>query len=67
MKDPEVTRLNDKELQEKLKEERALLTKLKIQHSVSSIENPKRIPAQKKLIAKILTESRQRAMKAVKQ
>lgn len=63
-KDPGIKPLNDKELAEKLKEERALITKLKIQHAVSTIENPARITAQRKLIAKILTEQKARSIKA---
>jgi len=64
MKDNGIKALNDKELAEKLKEERALLTKLKIQHAVSSIENPARITAQRKLLAQILTETKARSIKA---
>jgi large subunit ribosomal protein L29 len=56
--------LNDKELAERLKEEKALLTKLKIQHSVSNIENPARIKTQRRLIAQILTEQKERNIKA---
>ncbi len=63
-KDPGIKPLNDKELAEKLKEERALQTKLKIQHAVSTIENPARITAQRKLIAQILTEQKERSIKA---
>jgi large subunit ribosomal protein L29 len=63
MKDNGIKALNDKELAEKLKEERALLTKLKIQHAVSSIENPARITAQRKLLAQILTETKARSIK----
>jgi large subunit ribosomal protein L29 len=64
MKDNGIKALNDKELAEKLKEEKALLTKLKIQHAVSSIENPARITAQRKLLAQILTETKARSIKA---
>jgi len=63
-KDSGVKPLNDKELAERLKEEKDLLIKLKIQHAVSTIENPARITAQRKLIAKILTETRERSIKA---
>jgi len=61
MKDNGIKPLNDKELAERLKEERSLITKLKIQHAVSSIENPARITAQRKLIAQILTEQKARS------
>lgn len=60
MKDTEIHKLNDKELQERLKEEKALMTKLKIQHAVSTIENPARITAQRKLVARLLTETNSR-------
>ena len=63
-KDKGLQQLKDKELQEKLKDERALITKLKIQHAVSTIENPARITAQRKLIARILTETNARIKKA---
>ncbi len=64
MKESELKPLNDKELNERLKEERALNTKLKIQHAISSIENPARITAQRKMIARILTEQKERSIKA---
>lgn len=64
MKDTGIKPLNDKELAERLREEKALLTKLKIQHAVSTIENPARITAQRKLIAQILTETKERSIKA---
>ncbi|HTA26916.1 MAG TPA: 50S ribosomal protein L29 [Bacteroidia bacterium] len=63
-KDSGIKPLNDKELAERLKDERALYTKLKIQHAVSTIENPARITAQRKLIAQILTETKARSIKA---
>lgn len=63
-KNAEIHKLNDKELGERLKEERALITKLKIQHAVSTIENPARITAQRKLIAQLLTETNARSKKA---
>ena len=63
-KDNGIKALNDKELAEKLKEEKALITKLKIQHAVSSIENPARITTQRRLIAQILTEQKERTIKA---
>jgi len=52
----EIKQLNDKEIEERISMERAMFTKLKLQHSVSSIENPTRIKTTKKLIASLLTE-----------
>ena len=64
MKESGIKPLNDKELKERLKEETALLTKLKLQHAISSIENPARITAQRKMIARFLTETKERSIKA---
>jgi large subunit ribosomal protein L29 len=64
METEEIKKLSDKELTEKLGAERTMLTKLKLQHSVSPIENPIRIRAQRKLVAKLLTESSVRTKKA---
>jgi large subunit ribosomal protein L29 len=56
METEEVKKLSDAELKEKIAGERTMLTKLKLQHSVSPIENPMRIHAQRKLVARLLTE-----------
>ena len=52
----EIKQLNDKEIEERIGLERAMLLKLKLQHRVSPIENPMRIKMTKKLIATLLTE-----------
>jgi large subunit ribosomal protein L29 len=57
METAEIKKLSDTELKEKIKGEKNLLTKLKLQHSVSPIENPIRIRAQRKLMAQLLTEA----------
>jgi large subunit ribosomal protein L29 len=64
METEEIKKLSDKELTEKVAAERSMLTKLKLQHSVSQIENPIRIRAQRKLVAKLLTETSVRTKKA---
>lgn len=64
METVELKKLSEKELAEKLVAERTMLTKLKLQHSVSPIENPIRIRAQRKLVAKLLTETSARTKKA---
>jgi large subunit ribosomal protein L29 len=56
METEEIKKLSDAELKEKVAGERTMLTKLKLQHSVSPIENPMRIHAQRKLVARLLTE-----------
>jgi len=57
METAEIKKLSDTELKEKIKGEKSLFTKLKLQHSVSPIENPIRIRAQRKLMARLLTEA----------
>ena len=61
METEEIKKLSDAELNEKITGEKALFTKLKLQHSVSLIENPMRIRAQRKLMARLLTEKSFRA------
>lgn len=53
----EIKKLSDAELAEKIVGERTMLSKLKLQHGVSPIENPMRVRNQRKLVAKLLTES----------
>jgi large subunit ribosomal protein L29 len=53
----EIKKLSDSELKEKLASEKSFLTKLNLQHSVSPIENPMRLRVQKKLVARLLTET----------
>ncbi|HWY98441.1 MAG TPA: 50S ribosomal protein L29 [Bacteroidia bacterium] len=66
MESVEIKKLSDTELTEKIANEQMLLTKLKLQHSVSPIENPMRVRAQRKLVARLLTESSVRGKATVK-
>ena len=50
------------ELRERLVEEKKHLTRLKLNHAVSPLENPHKITDNKKTIARILTELRKREM-----
>ena len=52
------------ELQDKLKEERSSLTKLRFSHTVSPIENPMQLRSKRKEVARILTELRKRELTA---
>jgi large subunit ribosomal protein L29 len=54
------------ELQDKLQEKRSLLTKLRFNHTVSPIENPMQMRAERKEVARILTELRKRELANVK-
>lgn len=52
----EIRQLSITDLVEKLKEERAILQKLNFSHAVSPVENPMKIKASRRLIARYLTE-----------
>ena len=62
MKQAVITELSTKELYERLEEENNQLTKLKLHHAVSSIENPNRIKEYRKSIARLKTEIRNREL-----
>jgi len=62
----EIKKLSDTELKEKIGSDQTLLTRLKLQHSVSPIENPMRVRAQRKLVARLLTEARARVKLKIK-
>ena len=64
MESVEIKKLSDTELKEKIANEEMLLTKLKLQHGVSPIESPIRVRSQRKLVARLLTESSARMKKA---
>ena len=64
METEEIKKLSDAELNEKITGERNLMVKIKLQHRVSLIENPMRLRAQRKLIARLLTEVTVRANQA---
>ena len=50
------------EILERLDEEIRQLSKLKLNHAVSPLENPNKIKAYRKTIARLLTETRRRVM-----
>lgn len=56
MKSKDIVILSDQELKEKIEIEKSKLTKLKLQHAVSPIENPMEIRNARKTIARLLTE-----------
>ena len=58
MKPAEIRSLDDKQLEEKLKECRAELFNLRFQHAINQLDNPMRINAVKKDIARIKTIQR---------
>ena len=66
MKPAEIRSLDDKQLQEKLKECRAELFNLRFQMAKSQLDNTARVKNVKKDVARILTEIRARELAAQK-
>ena len=62
MKIKEVKELTDKELVERIGTERANLSKMKLNHAISPIDNPCQIRESRKTVARLLTEKRRREM-----
>ena len=62
MKIAEVRELSDKELSERLDAEKIALNQMVLNHSVSPVDNPAEIKAKRKMIARIMTELRQRQL-----
>ena len=66
MKPAEIRELDDKQLQEKLKECRAELFNLRFQMATSQLDNTARVTNVKKDVARVLTEIRAREIAAQK-
>jgi large subunit ribosomal protein L29 len=62
MKNIEIRELTTEDLKERVETERAALTKLRMSHAVSPLENPMQIRASRKTIARLLTELRKREL-----
>ena len=55
-----IIELSTPELLERLEEEKKQLTKLKLNHAVSPIDNPNRIKTYRRAIARLITELKKR-------
>ncbi len=66
MKKVDLSQTSIADLQEKLKEDRNALDKMRFTHAISPVENPMRIPLAKKNIARVLTEIRKREIAETK-
>jgi large subunit ribosomal protein L29 len=66
MKKKEIDQLAPDGIREKIVEEAAALYKLKLNHTVSSIENPLKIRTTRRLIARLKTELKNREIQAAK-
>lgn len=64
MKSTEITNLSDSEVVEKIKDARAELFNLRFQLAIGQLDNPARIKAVKKTIARLHTELRARELRA---
>ena len=56
MKNTDIVALSTAELQSLLKEEKAALNKLNLNHSISPLENPIKIRDSRKTVARVSTE-----------
>ncbi|WP_418990946.1 50S ribosomal protein L29 [Alistipes sp.] len=63
MKSAEIKDISIKDLQERIETEKAQLSKLKVQHAVSPVENPSIIKKNRRDIARMLTILRQKNAK----
>jgi large subunit ribosomal protein L29 len=55
MKASEIREMTDKEILEKIEQERAELVKMRLSHAVSPIEHPAKLRVARKNIARLLT------------
>jgi large subunit ribosomal protein L29 len=66
MKNKDIAQLAPDGIREKIAEESAALYKLKLNHTVSSIENPLKIRDSRRTIARLKTALKERETKAAK-
>ena len=62
MKQADIKQLSTSDLRERIKEGKSALTKLKLNHAVSPIENPAKITDSRKTVARLQTELRSREL-----
>ena len=60
MKIREIKELNNKEIQERMDAEKEHLVRLKLNHSISPLDNPLQIKEVRRTVARLATELRQR-------
>jgi large subunit ribosomal protein L29 len=64
MKQEVIRELSTPELMERLEEERIQLSRLKMNHAISPLENPNKIKAYRKTVARLTTEVTRRKNEA---
>ena len=67
MKQSEILELTTEEVKERLEEERTGLHKMRMNHYVSDLDNPKQLTYKRRTIARLMTELRKREMEANKE
>ena len=63
MKSSEILELSDKELQERLDNEKDYLSRLRLNHAISPLDNPNKIVETRRNVARMLTELTRRNKK----
>ncbi len=61
MENTVIRELSNEELVERLAEEKLKLTKMRLSHAVSPLENPMELKHSRKLVARLLTEKTKRS------
>ncbi len=62
MKNSEIKELSTKELLEKIEDEKAHYVRMKLNHTVSPMDNPNQLREERRLVAKLKTELRKREL-----
>ena len=62
MKTSEIKELNTPDLIERIDTEKTMLTRMKLNHAITPLDNPQKIKQVKLTIARLLTELRQREL-----
>jgi large subunit ribosomal protein L29 len=60
MKNSEIRELSKNDLFDKIDDTKALLSKLKLNHAITPLENPNKIKETRRLIARLITELHKR-------
>ena len=60
MKSSEIRELSNKELLERIDNEKTTLVRMKLNHAISPLENPQKIKETRRTIARLMTEMRKR-------
>jgi large subunit ribosomal protein L29 len=62
MKIEVIRELSTSDIKERLEEERNQLTRLKLTHAISPLDNPRKIGENKRTVARLLTELKKREL-----